>query len=106
MLDRLKSALVDSYVGAVALGYMLAQCVLHFANVFAYPIAGWITRDQYKDVVTHGTPMVGFTFRDGLPELVRFALLLAVWFVLLRWLYLTPLKQDALVSTPDSDQRS
>jgi hypothetical protein len=32
MLDRLNSALVDSYVGAVALGYMLALCVLHFAN--------------------------------------------------------------------------
>lgn len=104
MLDRLKSALVDSYIGAVALGYMLAQCVLHFVNVFANPIAGWITRDEYKDVVTHGTTMVGFTFRDGLPELVRFALLLAVWLFLVRWLYLTPLKRDALVTTPDSGQ--
>ena len=96
MLDRLKSALVDSYVGAVALGYMLAQCVLHFANVFANPIAGWITRGEYKDVITRDTPMVGFTFRDGLPELVRFVLRLAVWFVLDRWLYFTPPKQDAL----------
>lgn len=104
MLDRLKSALVDSYVGAVALGYMLAQCVLHFANVFANPVAGWITRGEYKDVVTHGASMVGFTFRDGLPELVRFVLLLAAWFVLVRWLYLTPLKRDALVTTPDSDE--
>jgi hypothetical protein len=104
MLDRLKSALVDSYVGAVALGYMLAQCVLHLANVFANPVAGWITRGEYKDVVTYGTSMVGFTFRDGLPELVRFVLLLAAWFVLVRWLYLTPLKRDALVSTPDSDE--
>ena len=104
MLDRLNSALVDSYVGAVALGYLLAQCVLHFANVFANPVAGWITRGEYKDVVTHGMPMVGFTFKDGLPELVRFVLLLAVWFVLVRWLYLTPLKQGALVQTHDSDQ--
>jgi len=104
MLDRLKSALVRSYVGAIALGYMLAECALHFANVFAMPIAGWITRAEYKDFVTHGMPMVGFTFRDGLPELVRFALLLAVWFVLLRWLYLTPPKQDQMVPTPGSDQ--
>jgi hypothetical protein len=102
MLDRLKSALVGSYVGAVALGYMLAQCALHFANFFANPVAGWITRGEFKDVVTH--PMLGFTFSDGLPELVRFALLLAVWFALLRWLYLTPVKQDKLPSTPDSDQ--
>lgn len=105
MLDRLKSALVDSYVGTVALGYMLAQCVLHFANVFANPIAGWITRGEYKDIATrYGAPIVGFTFRDGLPELVRFVFLLAVWFVLLRWLYLTPLKRDVLLPTRDSDQ--
>jgi|SRR5580693_3302692 hypothetical protein len=104
MLNRLKSVLVNSYVGAIALGYMLAQCFLHFVNVFSNPVAGWITRAEYKDVVTHGAPMVGFTFRDGLPELVRFVLLLAVWFVLVRWLYLTPLKQDTLVPTPDSDQ--
>jgi hypothetical protein len=101
MLDRLKSALVNSYVGAVALGYMLALCALHFANFFANPVAGWITRGEYKDVVTRGTPMVGFTFRDGLPELVRFGLLLAVWFVLVRWLYLTPIKQDSSVVTSD-----
>jgi hypothetical protein len=103
MLNRLKSALVDSYVGAVARGYMLAQCVLHFANVFANPIAGWITRAEYKDVINHGTPMVGFTFRDGLPELVRFVLLLAVWFVLVRWLYFTPPKQD-VIPIPDAAQ--
>ena len=104
MLDHLKSALVSSYVGAIALGYIMAQCALHFINVFAMPIAGWITRDEYKNVVAHGMPMVGFTFRDGIPELVRLALLLAVWFVLLRWLYLTPLKRDQMVPTPDADQ--
>lgn len=104
MLDRLKSALVGSYVGAIALGYLLAQCALHFTNVFAMPIAGWITREEYKNVVAQGMPMVGFTFRDGLPELVRFTLLLAVWFVLLRWLYLTPIQQDQIVPTPDADQ--
>ena len=103
MLDRLKSALVDSYVGAVALGYMLAQCILHFANVFANPIAGWITRGEYRDVITHGAPMPGFTFKDGLPELVRFVLLLAVWLVLVRWLYFTSPTQHALPIS-DADQ--
>lgn len=104
MLNRLKSALVDSYVGAVALGYMLAQLVLHLVNVFANPVASWITRAEYKDVLTHGAPMVGFTLRDGLPELIRFVLLLVVWFVLVRWLYITPRKQDAPLPAPDSDQ--
>ena len=103
MFERLKQALVDSFVGAIALGYALAQCILHFVNIFASPIAGWITRSEYKEVLAHDTPLIGFTFRDALPEFVRFALLLTVWYLLLRWLYFTPARPEssALISGPE-----
>jgi len=96
VLKRLKQALVDSYVGAIALGYLLAQCILHFVSVFASPLAGWVTRSEYKDVIAHNTPLVGFTFKDALPEFVRFLLLLVVWYVLVRWLYFTPVRRVSL----------
>ncbi|HEY2456272.1 MAG TPA: hypothetical protein VGI13_03135 [Candidatus Acidoferrum sp.] len=99
MIERLKQALVDSYVGAIALGYALAQCIFHFVNIFATPIAGWITRKEYKDVIAHDTPLVGFTFADALPEVVRFGLLLMAWYFLVRWLYFTPVRP-----VPDPDQ--
>ena len=49
MLERLKRALVESFVGAIALGYLLAQGILHFVNIFASPIAGWVSRSYYKE---------------------------------------------------------
>lgn len=40
MLNRLKRTLVESFVGAIALGYLLAQTILHFVNIFASPVVG------------------------------------------------------------------
>lgn len=104
MLKRLKRALVDSYIGAIALGYALAQCIFHFVNIFAAPIAGWITRSEYKEALTHSTDLIGFTFKDALPELVRFVLLLAVWYVLVRWLYFAPVRLEPSTPISDADQ--
>jgi hypothetical protein len=104
MFDRLKRALVESYVGAIALGYLFAQGVLHFVNIFASPVAGWLSRKQYGDLVPHTTPLAGFSLQDALPELVRFFLLLLVWFVLLRWLYFKPLETETTGPAPNPEQ--
>lgn len=96
---------MDSFVGAIALGYILAQCILHFVNVFASPIAGWITRNEYKEAPAHNNvPLIGFSLKDGLPDLVRFALLLIAWYFLLRWLYFTPTKLEASASISQLEQ--
>ena len=94
MLDRLKRALVESFVGAIALGYLLAQGILHFVNIFASPIAGWVSRSYYKESIANA----GITFRSALqlalPELVRFFLVFVVFYILLRWLYFKPLEGE------------
>lgn len=87
MLDPLRRALVESYVGAVGLGYSLAQLILHFVNIFASPVAGWLARKEYRGLTSNPSP-TGFSLRDALPETVRFLFLLAAWFALLRWLYM------------------
>jgi hypothetical protein len=104
MFDRLKQALVESYVGAVALGYLFAQGVLHFVNIFASPIAGWVSRKQYGGLLPRPSSLPGFSLQDALPELVRFVLLLLVWYVLLRWLYLRPLKRETSDRVPDPEE--
>ena len=100
MIERLKRALVESYVGVIALGYLLAQCILHFVNIFASPVVGWITRNEYREVIPRGTALAVFSLKDSLPELVRFFVLLLVWYLLVRWLYFTPLKKET--SGPES----
>jgi hypothetical protein len=98
MLNRVKRALVESFVGAIALGYVLAQTIMHFVNIFASPIAGWVARDEYRrlmpqSLVPQSPEPTGFPYRNGLPELVTFLLLLLVWYVLLRWLFWKPVAQ-------------
>jgi hypothetical protein len=98
MLNRLKSALVESFVGTIALGYVLAQTIMHFVNIFASPITAWVAGDEYRRLVLQSlapqSPApTGFPFRNALPELVSFLLLLLVWYVLVRWLYWEPVAQ-------------
>jgi len=87
MLDRLRRTLVDSYIGAIALGYLLAQDILHFTSIFTSPLTGWLARREYGSLVPHMTTLWQASLEDALLELARFAALLLVWYLLLRWLY-------------------
>jgi hypothetical protein len=100
MLSRLKRTLVESFVGAIALGYLLAQTVLHFVNIFASPVAGWISRKQYGGLVPKDSNLPGFSFKDALPDLARFVVLLLVWYVLVYWLYFKPVERETAASNP------
>lgn len=94
MLRRFKRALVDSYVGAIALGYLLAETVLHFCYIFAAPVAGWVSRTEYRDPLGHKILPQGFVLQEAIPELVRFVVLLVVWSLLTYWLYVRREKPD------------
>lgn len=89
MLTRLKRALVDSYVGAIGLCFLLADVVLHFCYIFAAPVASWVSRTEYRKMLPSTTVPQGFMLADALPELTRFILLFVAWAVLMRWLYFT-----------------
>jgi hypothetical protein len=94
MFKRLKRAIVESFVGAIALGWLFAQGIVHFANVFAAPLTGWIVRSEYRELMRSTAGPAGFSFVDALAELVRSISLLLLWYVLLRWLYYKPLKNE------------
>jgi hypothetical protein len=98
MLNRLKRALVESFVGAIGLGYILAQTIMYFVNIFASPISTWVARGEYRQLVPQNlapqsTAPSNFPYRLALPDLVHFLVLLLVWYVLVRWLYWKPITQ-------------
>ncbi|MGA7794187.1 MAG: hypothetical protein WCA19_14220 [Candidatus Acidiferrales bacterium] len=88
MFDRLKETLVESFVGAIALGYLFAEAALYLVNVFAAPVAGWVRRMESPG----SKATAGFSLQAALPQLVSFVVLLLIWYGLLRWLYFTPPK--------------
>ena len=104
MFERLKRALVESFVGTIALGYLLAQCILYLVNIFASPIAGWVSRNDYRAIIPGGAALAGFSVKDALPDLSRFVVLFLVWYLLVRWLYFTPPKTDTSGPAPNPEQ--
>jgi uncharacterized membrane protein YccF (DUF307 family) len=96
MFKRLKRALVDSYIGAIALGYLLAEVVLHFVAIFALPVANWAGQKAVLSwaPISRSEAPPRLQFQDALPELLNFLLLLVFWYILLRWLYLESPKKE------------
>lgn len=87
MLKSLKRAVTESYIGAIALGWLLAQDILHFVGIFATPVGEWVSQRVYPGLRSQTGGPHGISFELGLPEVVRFVLILVIWYVLLRWLY-------------------
>ncbi len=94
MLNRLKRSLVESFVGAICLGYLFAQGLIHLAYVVTAPLTGWISRKEYSALTLRPEISTRFYFQDALPELARAVSLLLLGYILLRWLYFNPVARE------------
>lgn len=95
MLKRLKSVIVESYVGAVALGYLLAESVLYLVNVVAAPATAWATEERYRTAMSRQVSWTALARADLVEPLAKFILLLVFWYILIRWLYFKRPEQPA-----------
>jgi len=93
VFDRLKKVLVETFIGAIALGYLFAEAILFFVNIFTASLAVWVARNSSRP-----SP---FPLEAALRPAVAFVVLLLVWFVLLRWLYFTPVKKEQSAPNPE-----
>ncbi len=98
MLKKLRAVLVQSYVGAIGLGWLFAQGILHFTGIFSSPFASWLTRQRYRGLIEERGYPTDLSLKDSLPEALKSALILIVAYLLLRWLYYKPLP-DAIPSS-------
>src|ERR1039458_8803794 len=87
MFSRLKRSLVESYVGARALGWIFAYAILDFVGIFTTPLAYWVTRTEYRTVLMPDPQNLLFR---ALPDVVASPALFLLGYVLLRWLYFGP----------------
>jgi len=101
MLERVKRALVQSYIGAITLGYLLAETIFAFANIFASPLEDWIQRQDYQRLVQSVFRSTDVQLHVAVPHLIRCVLYLILFSILLRWLYLEPTKREELESAPN-----
>jgi len=102
MLHRLKTALVDSYVGAIALGYMLGEGVEQIVTVFIAPFSEWVQMKELHRISPQGAPDTGLGVLSSLPHLAYGVFYVLIALALLRWLYY-PAKVETL-SQPDGEE--
>jgi hypothetical protein len=104
MLKRLKTALVDSFVGAIALGYLFAQGIMHFVGIFIDPVTRWITERQLWGLLPNKSATPVFPFQVAISECFYSVSLLLIGYCLLRWLYYPPTEEQDERQTPDPEQ--
>jgi hypothetical protein len=100
MLHRLKRALVDSYVGAIALGFLLGEGMEQLAMVLTAPLAEWVGLREMHWISPRTYPEPGFRMQPSIGPLVHGVFFVLLGLALLRWLYY-PAKANA-VSEPVS----
>ena len=83
MVERLRSILVESFVGAIGIGFLLSQMVGHFANTLAYSASNWLVQSSSLN----GVLVRRFQAETIIVEFVRGVVLLLVGYLLLYWLY-------------------
>src|ERR1035437_8126808 len=87
MFPELKKALVDSYVGAIALGYLLAEGAQQIIFVFTAPFSQWVAQKEFQWMIPQSAHESGLSIRSSLPHLVHGIFFIFIGLALLRWLY-------------------
>lgn len=100
MLKRLKRTIVETYIGAIALGYLLAESILYFTYIFSSPVTAWLSQENYRRIHPETAASPSFSLQYALPNLITFISLLLVWYVLVRWLYFKPLENETSERAP------
>lgn len=90
MFKRVKLLLVESYIGSIALGILLADAVLEFSDIFVTPLANWVARRNFQSVLPNSSTARMSPLRSALPHFESFVVLILVWYLLLLWLYSKP----------------
>lgn len=95
MFKRLKRLLVQSYIGAIALGILLADAIVAFTNIFVAPLVVWTVDSGFGGISRGSRSSRGLPLEQSLAPLARFFVLILIWYFLLRWLYSEPLEGSA-----------
>ena len=106
MFKRLKQALVESFVGAIALGWLLAQSLSHFAATFTSPLAALAMQKQMQAFQSSSPRWENAALQRAILELVTAVSLFALSYILLRWLYYKPVQEQLIERTSNSEGAS
>lgn len=103
MHERLKAALVDSFVGAIAIGLLVSQGLAEIVGLFINPITVWLQQRQRSESFPPGSPDASLAFQSVFIQLIRAVLVLMIAYGMLYWLYFPKSAQKDQEADPETD---
>jgi uncharacterized membrane protein YwzB len=85
-MNRLKEVLLNQYIGAITIGFILGEATIRLVNELANAIGTYWAIQQLRGSVM-GEPR-SFPWTNFITAMVSVAVQFAVGFFLMRWLYL------------------
>lgn len=103
MLERIKKALVESFVGVIIVGGLFVSGIMSFVSGITAPLANWLIEwiQRAKNPAGYPANPPQFLYQLFIREWITSALMLLVAFLLLRWLYIEPAEEP---SDPSQEQ--
>jgi hypothetical protein len=104
MFRRLKTALVDSFVGAIAAGYLLAEALENIGYAFAAPFSHWMSERALQLASYSTAERPSLSLSAGLTSLLLGSIYLLISLVLVRWLYFDYPRHQAPLTIPEPEE--
>jgi hypothetical protein len=102
-LANMRTALVDSFVGAIAVGWLFADGIARFVSILTEPFQRWLAQRQFWNANHYSSAAPGYPFPDALSILLTSVLLLLIAYGLLRWLYYPPTEKQDQEQPPEPE---
>jgi H+/Cl- antiporter ClcA len=96
-MKRIREILLTQYIGAIAIGMMIAQALVGFVSLLVQPVIWYQQTRSSRSVLESASPL---PWSNLLPLALTVVLYVAVSYALLIWLY--PAEKNA----PDSDNNN
>jgi len=106
MLERIKKALVESFVGVLLVGSLFTASIMSLIGGISMPAANWLAAwvHQQNTSVSFPNQTPLFLYEQLIREGITAALFFLIAFLLLRWLYMEPVLENS--NAPEKPEES
>ena len=101
-MNRIREVFRNEYIGAVAIGFLLAQVIGGIVSLMMRPVDFYLERAAAPRSVFGRADTQSFPWPSLIGPAIDLLLLLLASFLLLRWLYLNPRRQPASAEAPQA----
>lgn len=96
MFRRMRTALTESFAGAILVAWVMSDGVVRLLEGLSMPLLNWVSQQQGGAASAAQQPLLlRLTLYQALEGLGDAAVLLVVGYLLLRWLYYPPKEPQA-----------